>query len=59
VEDRCSGQQLSEENFTRLSAWMTSKKDGDIRSLAFEGVLSGTNIAAECGFAKSSSTLGR
>lgn len=38
---------------------MASKKDDEIRMLAFGGVLSRTNSAAKCSFAKSALTLGR
>lgn len=34
-------------------AWMASKTDTDFRSMAMRGVLSRTEIATECGFAKS------
>ena len=54
-----SGQQLAEDSFIRCSAWMESKKDDEIRMLAFGGVLSRTNSAAKCSFAKSALTLGR
>ncbi|MFN7881479.1 MAG: VPA1267 family protein [bacterium] len=48
-----NGQQMAEENLKKFSAWATSKTDEDFRSLALRGVLSRTDIAAECGFAKS------
>jgi hypothetical protein len=48
-----SGQQLAEENLQKFLTWSASKTDADFRSLAMRGVLSRTDIAAECGFAKS------
>lgn len=48
-----SGQQLAEENIRRFANWVASKTDEDFRSMALRGVLSRTDIAAECGFAKS------
>lgn len=48
-----SGQQLAEENVRIFTAWAASKSDDDFRTLASRGVLSRTEIAKECGFAKS------
>lgn len=48
-----SGQQLAEENVKKFLTWMASKTDEDFRSMVLRGVLSRTDIAAECGFAKS------
>lgn len=48
-----NGQQVGEENVTKFLAWVASKSDDDFRSLVSRGVLSRTDIAAECGFAKS------
>lgn len=48
-----SGQQVAEENVRKFAAWAASKTDEDFRSMAVRGVLSRTEIAAECGFAKS------
>jgi len=48
-----SGQQVAEENVRRFTTWVASKTDDDFRSLVSRGVLSRTDIAAECGFAKS------
>lgn len=48
-----SGQQVAEENVQRFQTWMASKTDGDFRQMVSRGVLSRTEIAAECGFAKS------
>lgn len=48
-----SGQQLAESNFQRFITWMAAKTDADYRSIASRGVLSRTEIAAECGFSKS------
>ena len=48
-----SGQQIAEENVRKFTAWVASKTDDDFRSMVLRGVLSRTDIAAECGFAKS------
>lgn len=48
-----SGQQVAEENVRKFTAWVASKTDDDFRSMVLRGVLSRTDIAAECGFAKS------
>jgi hypothetical protein len=48
-----SGQQVAEENVRRFTAWAASKTDDDFRDMVSRGVLSRTEIAAECGFAKS------
>lgn len=48
-----SGQQLAEENVRKFATWAAGKTDADFRSMAVRGVLSRTDIAAECGFAKS------
>ena len=48
-----SGQQVAEENFRKFTAWTASKTDDDFRNMTARGVLSRTDIAAECGFAKS------
>jgi hypothetical protein len=48
-----SGQQLAEENVRRFATWAAGKIDVDFRSMSIRGVLSRTDIAAECGFAKS------
>ena len=48
-----SGQQVAEENVQRLQTWIASKTDSDFRQMVSRGVLSRTEIAAECGFAKS------
>ncbi|WP_056466765.1 VPA1267 family protein [Rhizobacter sp. Root404] len=48
-----NGQQVAEENVRRFTTWVASKTDDDFRSLVSRGVLSRTDIAAECGFAKS------
>jgi hypothetical protein len=51
-----SGQQIAEENVVKFAAWQASKTDDDFRNMAVRGVLSRTEIAAECGFAKSALT---
>lgn len=48
-----SGQQLAEENVRRFTTWVASRTDEDFRNMVTRGVLSRTEIAAECGFAKS------
>lgn len=48
-----NGQQLSNHNFSLFSAWISSNNDSKFRSMASRGVLSRTEIAKECGFAKS------
>lgn len=48
-----SGQQVAEENVRKFTAWVASKTDDDFRSMVLRGVLSRTDIAAECDFAKS------
>lgn len=48
-----SGQQLAEENVHKFATWVASKTDDDFRNMVARGVLSRTEIAAECGFAKS------
>ena len=48
-----SGRQVADENVKKFGVWVSSKTDDDFRSLALRGVLSRTDIAAECGFAKS------
>lgn len=48
-----SGQQLAEENVRKFATWAAGKADEDFRSMVLRGVLSRTDIAAECGFAKS------
>lgn len=48
-----SGRQVAEENVQRFQTWMASKTDSDFRQMVSRGVLSRTEIAAECGFAKS------
>lgn len=48
-----SGQQIADENVLKFTTWTASKTDVDYRNMAVRGVLSRTEIAAECGFAKS------
>jgi hypothetical protein len=48
-----SGQQVAEENVLRFTTWAASRTDEDFRNMVTRGVLSRTEIAAECGFAKS------
>lgn len=48
-----SGQQLAEENVRKFATWAAGKTDADFRSMTLRGVLSRTDIATECGFAKS------
>lgn len=48
-----NGQQLAEQNFATFTTWVASKTDADFKNMAVRGSLSRTEIAAECGFAKS------
>ncbi|MCO5101900.1 MAG: VPA1267 family protein [Burkholderiaceae bacterium] len=48
-----SGQQLAEVNVELFTAWAASKTDADFREMTVRGQLSRTEIAKECGFAKS------
>lgn len=48
-----NGKQLAEEYTERFTTWIASKSDDDFRNMVTRGVLSRTDIAAECGFAKS------
>lgn len=48
-----SGRQLAEQNVAVFAAWMASKTDDDFRAMVSRGVLSRTEVAKECGFAKS------
>lgn len=48
-----SGRQLAEQNHETFVSWIAAKTDADFRSMASRGVLSRTEIAKECGFAKS------
>lgn len=48
-----NGQQLAEENLRKFMTWTATKTEDEYRSMVSRGVLSRTEIAAECGFAKS------
>lgn len=48
-----SGQQLAEQNVRSFITWADSKTDEDFRAIVSRGVLSRTEIAKECAFAKS------
>lgn len=48
-----SARVIAEENIQKFSAWIASKTDADFRAAVSRGVLSRTEIAKECGFAKS------
>jgi hypothetical protein len=48
-----SGAQAAEENVRIFVAWIAAKTDADFRTMAVRGVLSRTEIAKECGFARS------
>lgn len=48
-----SGRQIAEENVQTFAAWVATKSDVDYRAMVSRGVLSRTEIAKECGFAKS------
>ncbi len=48
-----SGRQVADENVVKFAAWVAAKTDDDFRAMVVRGVLSRTEIAAECAFAKS------
>lgn len=48
-----NGKQLAEQNLGVFNGWISTKSDADFRQLVIRGVLSRTEIARECGFAKS------
>lgn len=48
-----SGRQLAEQNAMAFATWAASKTDDDFKAMANRGVLSRTEVARECGFAKS------
>ena len=48
-----SGQQLADENVRLFAAWQAEKSDADYKEMVVRGGLSRTEIAKECGFAKS------
>lgn len=48
-----SGRQKAEENYQAFRSWQASKTDDDLRRYANRGILRRTEIATECGFAKS------
>ncbi|MGF6555469.1 hypothetical protein ABIA48_001849 [Pseudomonas sp. S30_BP2TU TE3576] len=48
-----NGKQLAEQNLAIFIGWVASKNDTDFRKIIARGVLSRTEIARECGFAKS------
>lgn len=48
-----NGQQLAVHNVAIFKAWMASKSDSDYRRITHRGALSRSEIAKECGFAKS------
>ena len=48
-----SGKQLAEQNVRTFVAWAHGKAETDFRQMVSRGVLSRTEIAKECGFAKS------
>jgi hypothetical protein len=48
-----SGREIGDVNVETFRAWIASKTDEDYRAMATRGVLSRTEIAAECHFAKS------
>lgn len=53
IESMASGKQLGEQNLAIFNGWVASKSDADYKSIVIRGVLSRTEIARECGFAKS------
>ncbi len=48
-----SGRQQGELNAHAFAAWIVSKTDDDFRAMTNRGLLSRTEVALECGFAKS------
>lgn len=48
-----SGRQIADQNVATFAAWMASKSDDEFRAMVSRGVLSRTEMAKECGFAKS------
>lgn len=48
-----SGQQIAEENVRLFHSWVASKTDEEFRGMVIRGGLSRSDIAKECGFAKS------
>jgi hypothetical protein len=48
-----SGQQLADENVRLFAAWQAQQSDADYKEMVVRGGLSRTEIAKECGFAKS------
>lgn len=48
-----SGRQIADQNVATFAAWMASKSDDEFRAMVSRGVLSRTEVAKECGFAKS------
>lgn len=48
-----SGQQLAEDNVRLFAGWSASKSDTDFKEMVVRGGLSRSDIAKECGFAKS------
>jgi hypothetical protein len=49
-----NGQQIAEQNLQAFLAWQAQMTDADYRQMVIRGVLSRTEIARACGFAKSS-----
>lgn len=48
-----NGAQAGEENVQAFAAWIAAKTDPELRAMTVRGVLSRTEIAKECGFARS------
>lgn len=48
-----SGRQIADQNVATFEAWIASKTDYEFRAMVSRGVLSRTEVAKECGFAKS------
>jgi hypothetical protein len=48
-----NGAQAGEENVETFAAWIAAKTDPELRAMTVRGVLSRTEIAKECGFARS------
>lgn len=48
-----NGVQAGEENVQTFASWIAAKTDPELRAMTVRGVLSRTEIAKECGFARS------
>ena len=53
MENRLNGQQKADQNLSTFLSWVAGKVDADYREMVLRGQLNRTEIARECGFAKS------